>query len=85
MGSSCTALVCLIALTLRGYSEALASCFGKKTLIELPPWEEWKKTVKEKDATAIWGITSHTILTYRKSKEAARVYLRYSSLKAVQK
>ena len=41
------------ALTLRGYAEAMFRWFGQEPKLEFSPWEDWRKTVSEKEAQAI--------------------------------
>ena len=42
------------ALTLRGYTERMARCFGRSARMKFLPWEEWRRGLKEDDAAATW-------------------------------
>ncbi|MDN3657892.1 NAD-dependent epimerase/dehydratase family protein [Ferruginibacter paludis] len=42
------------ALTLRGYAMAMATWYGLHAHLSFKPWEEWKKTVSERDAELTW-------------------------------
>lgn len=43
------------ALTLWGFAAVAASWFGKDARVRFLPWEEWRRTVSEKDAQVTWG------------------------------
>jgi nucleoside-diphosphate-sugar epimerase len=42
------------AVTMVGYAEAVASWYGKEARIRFVPWEEWRKSVPERDAQITW-------------------------------
>ncbi len=72
------------ALTLQGYAESVAEWFGQEARIRFLPWEEWRKTVTEKDAQTTWD---HIARSPNCSIEKARRLLdyrpRYRSLEAI--
>ena len=80
----CFHVVSEAALTLRGYAESIAEWFGKKADLEFLPWDEWKKTVSEEEATATWSHIAHSPnCSIRKAKDLIGYQPRYSSLEAV--
>ncbi len=80
----CFHVVSEAALTLRGYAESIAEWFGKKANLEFLPWDEWKKTVSEEEATATWSHIAHSPnCSIRKAKDLIGYQPRYSSLEAV--
>jgi len=73
------------ALTLRGYAEAMASWFGQEVRLRYLPWEEWKTTVSEEDATATWDHIAHSPnSSIAKARRLLHYNPRYSSLQAIQ-
>ena len=73
------------ALTLRGYASAIAKWFGKEADLKFLPWEEWRKTVSEKDADATWDHIAHSpCCSIEKAKKLINYQPRYTSLQAVQ-
>lgn len=72
------------ALTLVGYAETVAEWYGREAQIRFLPWEEWRKTVSEKDAGVTWD---HIARSPNCSIEKARWLLayrpRYRSLEAI--
>jgi nucleoside-diphosphate-sugar epimerase len=73
------------ALTLRGYAAAMAAWFGKEARLKFLPWEEWKKTVTEKDADATWDHIAHSPnCSIEKARRLINYCPRYTSLQAVQ-
>lgn len=73
------------ALTLRGYASAIAKWFGKEANLRFLPWDEWKKTVSEKDADATWDHIAHSpCCSIEKAKKQINYQPRYTSLQAVQ-
>ena len=78
-------IVSSAALTLRGYAEAIAAWFGQKARLSYLPWEEWKKTVSEKDATTTWDHIAHSPnCSIAKAQRLLDYSPQYSSLQAVQ-
>lgn len=72
------------ALTLRGYAEAVAGWFGKEAKLEFLPWEEWRKTVSEAEATATWEhISRSPNASIAKAQRLLDYQPRYTSLQAV--
>lgn len=73
------------ALTLRGFALAVAKWYGREANLKFLPWEEWKKTVSERDAEL---TADHILHSPNGSIEKARKLLKYqpkySSLEAVQ-
>jgi nucleoside-diphosphate-sugar epimerase len=73
------------ALTLRGYAEAMAVWFGQPARLDYLPWEEWKTTVSQEDATATWDHIAHSPnCSISKAERLLGYEPRYSSLEAVQ-
>jgi nucleoside-diphosphate-sugar epimerase len=73
------------ALTLRGYAMAISRWFGKEAHLDFLPWEEWKKTVSEKDAAATWDHIAHSPnCSIEKAKRSINFNPAYTSLQAVQ-
>ncbi len=73
------------ALTLRGYASAIAKWFGKEADLKFLPWEEWRKTVSEKDADATWDHIAHSPnCSIEKAKKLINYQPRYTSLQSVQ-
>ncbi|WP_433019238.1 NAD-dependent epimerase/dehydratase family protein [Kribbella sp. CA-294648] len=48
------------AMTLRGYAEGVARWFGQEPRLAFLPWEEWRKTVSERDAQITWDHIAHS-------------------------
>jgi nucleoside-diphosphate-sugar epimerase len=73
------------ALTLRGYAEAMASWFGQPARLRFIPWEEWRKTVPEREASATWDHIAHSPnCSIEKARRLLGYEPRYTSLQAVQ-
>ena len=72
------------AVSMAGYAESVAGWFGKEARIRFLPWEEWRKTVSEREAAITWD---HIARSPNCSIEKARRLLgyapRYRSLDAV--
>jgi nucleoside-diphosphate-sugar epimerase len=62
------------AITMVGYAEAVASWYGAEARIRFMPWEEWRKSVPEKDAQITWD---HIARSPNCSIEKARRLLDY--------
>ena len=72
------------ALTLRGYAEEIAIRLGREANLTFQPWEEWKKTVSEEEASATWDHIAHSPnCSIAKAERLIDYYPRYSSLEAV--
>jgi nucleoside-diphosphate-sugar epimerase len=73
------------ALTLRGYAEAVAGWFGKQANLTFLPFEAWRSTVAEQDASATAGHLEHNPNCYStsKSRNCLDYQPRYSSLQAI--
>jgi len=72
------------ALTLRGYAEAVYSCFGHKTDIRFLPWEEWRNTVSRGEAEFTWDHIAHSpCMSIAKASRLIGYSPRYTSLEAV--
>lgn len=72
------------ALTLRGYAEAAAAWFGKAANLTYLPWEEWRKTVSEDEASATWDHIAHSPnASIEKARRLIQYEPRYTSLEAV--
>lgn len=73
------------ALTLRGYATAIAEWFGQEANLNFQPWEEWKKTVSERDAELTWDHIAHSPNgSIAKAQNLLHYQPRYSSLQAIQ-
>lgn len=73
------------ALTLRGYANEMAKCFGQEAKLGFLPWVEWKKTVSQRDAELTWDHIAHSPnASIAKAKKQFNYQPRYSSLQAVQ-
>jgi nucleoside-diphosphate-sugar epimerase len=72
------------AVTLAGYAESVAGWYGRQADIRFLPWEEWRKTVTEKEAVTTWD---HIARSPNCSIEKARRLLgyepRYRSFNAI--
>lgn len=72
------------ALTLRGYAEAMFRWFGHEPKLEFMGWEDWRKTVPEKEAQATWEhIARSPNASIAKAEKLINYRPRYSSLEAV--
>lgn len=73
------------ALTLRGYATAMAEWFGQDANLNFQPWEEWRKTVSERDAELTWDHIAHSPNgSIAKAQNLLHYQPRYSSLQAIQ-
>jgi len=73
------------ALTLRGYAESMYRHFGQEHRLSFLPWDEWRKTVQEKDAEVTWDHIAHSPnASIEKARRLLGYEPRYSSLEAVQ-
>ncbi|MEV8373132.1 NAD-dependent epimerase/dehydratase family protein [Kribbella sp. NPDC056861] len=48
------------AMTLRGYAEGVARWFGQESRLTYLPWDEWRRTVSERDAEITLDHLSHS-------------------------
>jgi nucleoside-diphosphate-sugar epimerase len=72
------------ALTLRGYAESMAAWFGQPANLRFMPWEEWKDTVSEEEATATWDHIAHSpCCSIAKAQRLLEYQPRYGSLQAI--
>jgi nucleoside-diphosphate-sugar epimerase len=72
------------ALTLRGYTEAMAAWFGQPARLRYVPWPEWKTQVSEQEAAATWDHIAHSPnCSIAKAQRLLDYRPRYSSLQAV--
>jgi nucleoside-diphosphate-sugar epimerase len=73
------------ALTLRGYAERMYAFFGQPARIRFLPFEEWRKTVNEKDAASTLDHISHSPnCSISKARRLLEYAPRYNSFQAVQ-
>jgi nucleoside-diphosphate-sugar epimerase len=73
------------ALTLRGYAEGMAQCFGVTPKLTYLPWEEWKTTVSPDEAQATWDHIAHSPnCSIAKAQRLIGYQPRYRSLQGVQ-
>jgi nucleoside-diphosphate-sugar epimerase len=72
------------ALTLRGYAEAVAAWFGQAARLRYLPWEQWRATVSEQEATTTWDHIAHSPnCSIAKAQRLLDYHPRYTSLQAV--
>ena len=72
------------ALTLRGFAEATAAWFGQEANLVYLPWEQWKTTVSESNATTTWDHIAHSPnASIEKARRLLGYKPRYTSLQAV--
>jgi nucleoside-diphosphate-sugar epimerase len=72
------------AMTLRGYAEAVAAHYGRRARLAFLPWDEWRKTVTERQASATWDHIAHSPnCSIAKARERLGYTPRYTSLEAV--
>jgi nucleoside-diphosphate-sugar epimerase len=72
------------ALTLRGYAEAAAGWFGQEAKLRYLPWDSWRQTVSEEEASATWDHIAHSPnCSIEKARRLIAFEPRYSSLEAV--
>ncbi len=72
------------AVTLLGYAETVASWFGREANLRFLPWEEWRRTVPEKDAAKTWDHIAHSPnCSIEKARASIGYAPRYSSMQAV--
>jgi nucleoside-diphosphate-sugar epimerase len=72
------------AVTMTGYAEAVATWYGKKAEIRYLPWEEWRKTITEKEADITWDhIARSPNCSIAKARELLGYEPRYRSLDAI--
>jgi hypothetical protein len=63
----------------------MAAWFGKEAQLRFLSWQEWKKTVSERDAGLTWDHIAHSpVGSIEKAKRLLQYHPRYSSLQAVQ-
>jgi nucleoside-diphosphate-sugar epimerase len=73
------------ALTLRGYAQAMCDWFGRPARLRFIPWEEWRKTVPEREANSTWDHIAHSPnCSIQKARRLLGYEPRYTSLQAVQ-
>ncbi|MEO8415981.1 MAG: NAD-dependent epimerase/dehydratase family protein [Ginsengibacter sp.] len=73
------------ALTLRGFAMAIAKWYGQEAKLSFLPWNEWKKTVSQRDAELTWDHIAHSPNgSIEKAKRLLTYSPRYTSLQAVQ-
>ena len=72
------------ALTLRGYTEAMARWFGKPAQLSFLPWDQWRKTVSPVEAELTSSHISHSpSCSIEKAQRLLNYRPRYSSLQAI--
>lgn len=72
------------AMTLRGYTEAVAAHFGRRARLAFLPWDEWRNTVTDAQASATWDHIAHSPnCSIAKACERLGYAPRYTSLQAV--
>lgn len=77
-------VVSAAALTLRGFGERMAAWFGMEARLRFAPWEDWSRSVSEKDANATWDHVAHSPnCSIEKARRMLGYAPRYSSMEAV--
>jgi nucleoside-diphosphate-sugar epimerase len=72
------------AMTLRGYAEGVAAHFGRRARLAFLPWDEWCRTVTERQASATWDHIAHSPnCSIAKARERLGYTPGYTSLEAV--
>lgn len=72
------------AMTLSSYAQGVADWFGKEANLKFLPWEEWKKTVSEKEALITWGhIARSSCCSIDKARRLIDYAPQHSSLDAI--
>ncbi len=72
------------AVTLRGYAEAVAGWFGKQANLKFASWEDYCKSVSEREAAATWDHIAHSPnASIAKARRLIDYQPRYTSLQAV--
>lgn len=73
------------ALTLRGYAESMFASFEQPARLRFLPYDEWRKTVAEKDARTTRDHIAHSPnCSIAKARDLLDYAPRYSSLRAIQ-
>jgi nucleoside-diphosphate-sugar epimerase len=73
------------ALTLRGFAMAVAGWYGQEAKLSFKCWEEWEKTVSQRDAELTWDHIAHSPNgSIEKAKQLLNYQPMYTSLQAVQ-
>jgi len=73
------------ALTLRGFAEGMFAFFQQPANLQFLPYEEWSKTVSEKNARTTWDHIAHSPnCSIAKARNLLDYAPQYSSLEAVQ-
>ena len=77
-------VVSAAALTLRGFAERMAAWFGMEARLRFASWEDWSRSVSEKDANATWDHIAHSPnCSIEKARQLLGYAPRYSSMEAV--
>ena len=72
------------AMTLRGYAEGVAAHFGRSAQLSFLPWDEWRRTVTDAQASATWDHIAHSPnCSIAKARGKLGYTPRYTSLEAV--
>lgn len=72
------------ALTLRGYAERMGAWFGRPAQMKFLPWEEWRKSVSEKEAATTWDHITHAPnCSIAKARRLLGYEPRYTSIEGV--
>lgn len=73
-----------VAVTLRGYAEAVYAWFGKEPKLSFLPWPEWRVQQSQANADATWDHIAHSPnCSIAKAERLLGYRPRYSSLEAV--
>jgi nucleoside-diphosphate-sugar epimerase len=72
------------ALSLTGYAESVANWYGQEAHIRFVPWEEFRRTVSEKESQTTWDhIARSPNCSIRKAQRLLDYQPRYRSLEAL--
>ncbi|MBA3342629.1 MAG: NAD-dependent epimerase/dehydratase family protein [Gemmatimonadaceae bacterium] len=71
-------------VTMKAYAEAVASWHDREANLEFLPWEEWRKTVSERDAAITHDHVKHSpCASTAKAEALLKFEPRYSAISAV--
>ena len=72
------------AVSLAGYAKAVAGWYGQEAKLRFLPWEDWRKTVTEREAQVTWDhIARSPSCSIEKVKRLIGYKPRYRSLEAI--
>jgi nucleoside-diphosphate-sugar epimerase len=73
------------ALTWRGYAEAISESYNKKANLRFLPWDEFRNSLSEADASCTWDHLIHSSIgSIEKARQLIGYEPQYTSLAAIQ-